>query len=1478
MNAIDSTRPWYFRLALVLSCLAVTAQCLAWLLPVGRAVAAALDAGVVVCAVTLSVLLARRARSEAASASTSGETAGTADPRQAAWLVDIAARTTNAIAITDARRHVMWINPAFEQLFGYRLDDLRGGSLRKLIAGRPADLPALRRVVAAMEQGRSSTAEIVYRRRDAREVITRIEATPLRDSAGQITGYMIVHEDLSAQRQVERALHASETRFRLLTEAAPIMVWIEDEHGVCDWFNQQWVNFVGREMALDRDEGWLDHVHPEDREACRQRSRESSAARGPFEARYRLLHKDGEYRHVFDRGVPRWDEAGTFLGYVGAVVDVTLIEDQQREIAEMRNYLGDALESIDGGVILLDPEDRLVMCNRRYREMFDLPDSLVQPGMSYRDQLLTYYRAHPEDCEGLAPETFLAQRMQHHRRDAVWEERFGERWVQVRERPTRSGGLVGLRVDVTDVKRTEAALRERQEFLELAVHATNDGLFEWNLETGELYFSPRFHELLGYQPGQLPTRLEAWVDYLYAADRPAIFKVMRRAARVDHGATSVEHRCRMADGSYRWFCARGMAVHGEDGRPRRMVGSVSDIHERKLRELELVQARQLLQDAIDTVDGGLVMFDASDHLVFANRRYREIYGFGERDIEPGVHILDITRAYYTRHPDHLNGMLLEEMVEQRRSKHRGASSAWEMQLGERWFQVNDRTLADGSVISLRTDVTALKRATAAFEERRELLEIVVRASNDGLWDWHAQTGALYISPRLKELLGYGDNEIGSDWVQWHALIHPDDKPTFDAAIRRVVNDAGSFELEYRMRHRGGDWHWFHSRAMAIRDPGVGARRVAGSTSDITAQKRRECELSEARQQLHEAIEAMDAGIVRFDADDHLLFCNERYRTMYGLPAKLTRPGTPFNDILSDYFRRHPEDRGGNSVAGSVQRRLAQHRRRARVWEQQLSNRWVLVSDRPTADGGCVSLRTDITNFKRIEADLSLAKANAEAANVAKSQFLANVSHELRTPLNGIIGMLQVLDDPAFGPTHAEHVDLALRSGRALLELINDLLDGSKIEAGKLTLEQVGFKLADVIADARATLAATADARHISVRCEIAPGCPPHVIGDPTRLRQILTNLLSNAIKFTNEGEVVVEVAPGAAVGYVHFAIRDSGIGIPPHLQASIFEPFTQAEESTSRRFGGTGLGLSICRSLARLMGGELSVVSQVGQGSCFAFDAHLPAAEPGASSEAGAATPVHTPDAVAVTPAGRPQTRVLVVDDVDVNLRVVVALLRRLAVEVDTAANGREALSRIAARDYDLVFMDCQMPEMDGYQTTRAMRDQLGQACPPIVAMTANVGTEDRCRAAAAGMSDFLTKPVDGRALEAVLRQCTGSPAALLQDAGTPLQQDRLAALSASLGPCEFADLLEVFERTVEAHLDSVHECVQREDYATAARLAHAIRGVSANLGAGRLAELADRLERRCVTRDLPALTEVAELRAELAEVTAAVAARVVAA
>ncbi len=425
------------------------------------------------------------------------------------------------------------------------------------------------------------------------------------------------------------------------------------------------------------------------------------------------------------------------------------------------------------------------------------------------------------------------------------------------------------------------------------------------------------------------------------------------------------------------------------------------------------------------------------------------------------------------------------------------------------------------------------------------------------------------------------------------------------------------------------------------------------------------------------------------------------------------------------------------------------------WEEHCQGpsgepKWNLTTKVPLDDGagkiiGIVGWGRDITEQKRIAEQFQQAKEAAEAASQAKSEFLANMSHEIRTPMNGILGMTELVLATGLSAEQREHLEMVQSSAESLLRVINDILDFSKIEARKLELDRAGFDLRANLEATANTFAIPAQRKGVELLCRVQPEVPALVAGDPVRLRQVITNLLGNALKFTERGKVELEVEAGSSNQEsvpLHFVVRDTGIGISEEKRALIFQPFTQADSSTTRRYGGTGLGLTISARLVEMMGGRIWVESEEGQGSAFHFTALLGVAK--ATEMVEQPRPVGAPtQAVDGHPRGQRALRILVEDN-RVNQILMTRLLERQGHTTVVASNGREALAALDQQSFDVVMMDVQMPEMDGFEAATIIRQREKGTGDhqPIIAITAHAMKGDRERCLAEGMDGYVSKPI----------------------------------------------------------------------------------------------------------------------------------------
>ena len=828
---------------------------------------------------------------------------------------------------------------------------------------------------------------------------------------------------------------------------------------------------------------------------------------------------------------------------------------------------------------------------------------------------------------------------------------------------------------------------------------------------------------------------------------------------------------------------------------------------------------------------------------------------------------------------------------------------------------------------------ARERAEELLRSSDEKLRQALSASNIGLWDWNTETDEVSISREWKSQLGYEDDELPNTFDVWEDRLHPKDKARVITYVQAyLAHSEGDYLQDYRLQHKDGSYRWIEARASFVTEPDGRRIRLLGSHTDITARKEAEEALRANEFRLRCTLDVATDGLWDWDLSTKQAYYSPSWIRLLGLEDQ----DIPLNNVFDWKNRVHEDDYPrveqalNRHLAGESPGYMVEHRVRHRSgeWKWFMMRGKVVQWDEQGHPSRMMGTMVDITERKLSEAklaqaaqdlkrknkELAIARDKALEAAKIKTEFLATMSHEIRTPMNGVIGMTGLLLDTPLNPQQREYAETVRLSGEHLLGIINDILDFSKIETGKLDLEDLDFDLHATVEELVGLLGEQAYAKGLELTCLVHAGVPTALRGDPGRLRQILVNLIGNAIKFTKLGEVVVTVSmeaePGAeaaanssaACRTLRFEVSDTGVGITPEQQTKLFQAFTQADGSTTRKYGGTGLGLAICKQLVEMMGGRIGVDSKIGKGSVFWFtvpfplqpeetqpivtspaalrgrkilivddhitnrrmlehslrgqgvtcesvdngyhalewlqqaagrqvlfdlailDMQMPGmdglelarrikAEPAisgtrlvlltsvgqrgdvkAAQSAGIAAyltkPIRqsllyeclslvlgsTPHAVTPTAQAaasiitrhslsEAQTRsrplILVVEDNPVNQKVAANMIEKLGYRVNVAANGREAVESLARIPYALVFMDCQMPEMDGFEATRVIREQEaglqqtgGKSTHlPIIAMTANAMKEDRDQCFAAGMDDFLSKPVTSGSLAAVLHR-----------------------------------------------------------------------------------------------------------------------------
>ncbi|MBF0448784.1 MAG: PAS domain S-box protein [Magnetococcales bacterium] len=1179
---------------------------------------------------------------------------------------------------------------------------------------------------------------------------------------------------IAKQVKVEAALRESEKRYQDLYDNAPDMfVSVLPESATISECNQTLCNELGYSKDEIIGRPIFDVYHPECLKAVKSAFQSFLSTGSVHNAELILMKKDGSQIPVILNVSASHDQDGNILHSRSSWRDIS----DQKEARKQIKILQQAIEQSPASIIITNVEGNIEYVNPKFSTItgYSLEEIVGQ-----NPRILKSGHTTEAEYEKLW-QVILSGQEWHG--EFLNEKKDGTRyWENVSISPVQNDR--GTITHFVAVKEDVTLRRINDQRLQMAMEASNDGIWDYNIKTGECFFSPRWAAILDLDHETINPHIQSWKERIHPDELAKIKRSLTAHLIGNTAELQLEYRMKSGSGDWLWMRTKGKITERDlNGKPLRIVGTQSNITPEK--------------QWIETLK------KSNKELQISEEHYR-----GLVSNVPGV---------------------------------------------------------------------------------------VYRCALDS--DWTMQ----FISKAIFELTGYHDREfINNHGLSYASVIHSEDRNHVTQTIESAIQEQKPFELEYRIIHNDGTIHWVYERGCRAPDRSGEQKLLEGVIVDITPRKTAEISLNKAFNTQRVISNLLEISLTPLSLPVQLekalslilqidTFTKEAKGAIFLLEPQtnelvmITQVGleelllkrcarvpigtclcgqavaqqtTVFSKNLDERHKIHyegMEDHGHYCVPINADNQiigvLCLYTKPDLEWDEQELETLLTVT---------ITL-SSIIQRSQLDERLHQAKTQAEQATQSKSRFLAAMSHDIRTPMNAILGMGDVLSDSGLNPVQSNALRVLTHAGENLLALINDILDLSKVEAGQLQLEKTPFILKDLVEGSYQILYQKAAANAIGFHLNIDPNCPHRVMGDPQRIRQVLLNLLGNALKFTQKGEIILTVQPLQG-GLVQFSISDTGIGIPKNQLKQIFNPFIQAESSTTRRFGGTGLGLSICSQLIQIMGGKIQVDSEVGKGSLFLFTIPLPHSTESSPETADSLEPKEHSSRAGQNIDEIP-LNILIADDAEDNLEVIFAYLRDTPHHLRMVANGEEAMTAFKSESFDMVLMDMHMPILDGFQATAQIRSwekEQGRPPTPIVALTANAMREDIEKTTAFGCDVHLSKPVRKAHLLEVLRELSPkdkrSQAPINQEASRPkfgvqadenhcvLNKKTLEQLRKDMGG-NIDLLVKKFLELLPERIQAIIDAIEQGNADRLEQEAHRLRGGARTLGASHLAGICFKLE-----------------------------------
>ncbi|GIR61757.1 MAG: hypothetical protein CM15mP66_12050 [Pseudomonadota bacterium] len=954
---------------------------------------------------------------------------------------------------------------------------------------------------------------------------------------------------------------------------------------------------------------------------------------------------------------------------------------------ETTDILMEAFDNNETGIMLWDPDDVLVYINKATQDFINSLGATISIGIKFEDftKNLLNIKSFSEEHYQRRKTTRQLARGTNTPQDFTLKSPHGN-WVQVKDTPISNGYILQFNTDISSQKTIESELAENKERYSATMEALSGFAYEWDAIKDEILFSEDVQNL------NLPIKLissktsKEVLELMHPDDIDEYLLNIKKHFKNENQSFVSEYRIPSDDEKWLWFLQRGRGIRNESGRVIKMYGLIQNFHEEKTRNEELKKSELRLDDILENVSNTIVIWDGDKKLSKINSAGRDIWKkvFGVEDrvgMDFKEFSLQAMKKGFFQIPE--NEDINEWADKEFDHQFNQVEQQFEIEGDDgSWYRGQRSRLKDGGYISIGSDITELKKHEKELEEQKELYSFLIDSINGVVFDWDLETQKVdySINPNHESIASQFLNFSNEQEV--FEILDPQDHQRFrETLIQHFKKENELFEFETRILNENRDLEWNRIRGKARWNDEGRAVRMIGLIENIDREMKLRDRLISAEKTLTDAMENIPVGLLIWNQEDRLVSFNKIMKDNFQKYGVDIYPGVEFLPTIKKYIENNGFVLEGELNKEDVLNQLIEKRSNVinrDIRRVKLSHGvHYQIADTRLKDGGLISIFSDITELKEREEDLTvnnekLLKAREEAhnANQAKSQFLANMSHELRTPLNAVIGLTEMLKEDAEddeNEDYLEPLDRIHNASKHLLTLINDILDLSKIEAGKIELFEEEFSLPKMVEDVIETSKPLAEKNDNRIEIRMDQDLDS-IYADQTRVRQIILNLISNACKFTEKGEVHIEVRKILEVetDLIEISVRDTGIGLSEEQQQKLFQAFTQADSSTTRKYGGTGLGLTITRQLSRLMGGDVTVESELGKGTKFTASLRLKRSDASTSDQVLPARP--KPE---FSKEDGSSGKILIIDDDPTVRELMRRQLERDGFEVHSASDGK---------------------------------------------------------------------------------------------------------------------------------------------------------------------------------------------------------------